>query len=57
MASPRFEGEFHEGAVTVVFENAVVGDGVTGEGGSRANENLEGVGLVQVGFQGSGFLG
>ena len=43
MATTSFEGEFDEGAVTVVFENAVVGDGVAGEGGGRANKNLKGV--------------
>lgn len=57
MAPTCFEGEFDERAVTVLFEESVVGDGVPGEGGGRANENFKGVGFVQIGFQGSGFLG
>ena len=43
MAPTCFEGEFDERAVTVVFEESVVGDGVPGEGGGRANENFKGV--------------
>ena len=43
MAPTGFEGEFDEGTVTVVFEDAVVGDGVAGEGGGRANKNFKGV--------------
>ena len=43
MAPTCFEGELHEGAVTIVFEDAVVGDGVAGEGGGRTNKNLKGV--------------
>ena len=43
MAPTCFEGEFHEGAVAIVFENAVVGDCVAGEGRGRTNKNLKGV--------------
>jgi len=43
--------------VTVVFENAVVGDGVAGEVGGRTNKNLKGVRFVQIGFKSSCVLG
>jgi hypothetical protein len=43
MAPTCFECEFHERAVTIVFENAVVGYGMAGEGGGRANKNFKGV--------------
>ena len=56
MAASSFEGEFDEGAVAVVLEKPVVGDGVTGESGGRANKNLEGIGLVEIGFESTSFL-
>lgn len=56
MAASSFEGEFDKGAMTVLAEDAVVGDGVAGEGGSGANRNLEGVGLVEIGFEGARWL-
>ena len=56
MAASSFEGEFDKGAVTVLAEHTVVGDGVAGEGGCGANRNLEGVGLVEIGFEGARWL-
>ena len=50
MAPTCFECEFNEGAVAVFFEEPVVGDGVTGKSGGRANKNLKGIGLVEIGF-------
>ena len=56
MAASSFEGEFDEGAVAVFFEEPVVGDGVTGKSGGRANKNLKGIGLVEIGFEGASLL-
>ena len=56
MAASSFEREFDKGAVAVFFEKPVVGDGVAGEGGGRADKNLKGIGLVEIGFEGTGFL-
>jgi len=56
MAASSFEGEFNEGAVAVFLEKPVVGDGVTGESGGRANKNLKGIGLVEIGFECTSFL-
>ena len=56
VAPTCFEGEFDKGAMTVLAEDAVVGDGVAGESGSWANRNLKGVGLVEIGFEGARWL-
>lgn len=56
VAPTCFEGEFDKGAVTVLAEDTVVGDGVAGEGGGRTNKNFEGVGLVEIGFEGARLL-
>ena len=56
MAASSFEGEFDERAVAVFLEKPVVGDGVTGKSGGRANKNLKGIGFVEIGFEGAGFF-
>ena len=56
VAPTCFESEFDKGAMTVLAEDAVVGDGVAGERGSWANRNLKGVGLVEIGFEGARWL-
>ena len=56
VAPTSFEGEFDKGAMTVLAEHTVVGDGVAGEGRSWANRNLKGVGLVEIGFEGARWL-
>ena len=56
VAPTSFEGEFDKGAMTVLAEDTVVGDGVAGEGRSWANRNLKGVGLVEIGFEGARWL-
>ena len=56
MAASSFEGEFDEGAVAVFLEKPIVGDGVAGERGGGADKNLKGIRLVEIRFEGTGFL-
>ena len=42
--------------MAVFLEKPVVGDGVTGKSGGRANKNLKGIGFVEIGFEGAGFF-
>ena len=56
MAATSFESEFDERAVAVFLEKPVVGDGVAGERGGGADKDLKGIGLVEIGLEGTSFL-
>ena len=53
MPAAGFQGQFNEGEVPTLFEKAVVGHGMSRFFGGRADENLEGIGFIKVGFDGS----